>query len=79
MERYGILKKAKDWKVISDIGQQLKFPEEIAHTRLRPDLIMFSSSTRRVIWWELTCPSEERISESHELKLALDRYANLQL
>ena len=73
----GILNKAKDWQVIADIGQQLKFPEEIAHTRLRPDLIIFSSSTRRVIWWELTCPSEERISESHELKL--DRYANLQV
>ena len=46
-------------------------------TQLTPDLIMYSNSIKSIIWWELTCPSEERISESHEL--TLDRYANLQV
>ncbi len=46
-------------------------------TQLMPDLIMYSNSIKGIIWWELTCPSEERISESRELKL--DRYANLQV
>ena len=64
-------------EVVSDLGQQLKFPSEIADTRLRPDLIIYSTAIKRVIWWELTCPSEERISDSHEIKL--DRYANLQV
>ena len=74
----GILTTAKDWKVIADLDKQLKFPQEVqVQTQLRPDLILYSKSTKRVIWWELTCPSEERISESHELKL--DRYANLQV
>ena len=73
----GITNHAKDWKVMSDLGQQLKFPSEIADTRLRPDLIIYSTAIKRVIWWELTCPSEERISDSHEIKL--DRYANLQV
>ena len=72
----GILSEAKDWIVMADLGRQLKFPSEIVDTRLRPDLIIYSSSLKRVIWWELTCPSEERISASHELKL--DRYTNLQ-
>ena len=74
----GIMTTAKDWKVVADLDKQLKFPQEVqVQTQLRPDLIMYSNSIKRIIWWELTCPSEERISESHELKL--DRYANLQV
>ena len=61
---------------VSDIEGQLKFPSEIVETRLRPDLVIFSRSAKTVIWWELTVPSEERISESHEYKL--DRYSSLQ-
>ena len=74
---FGILSEAKDWRVISDLEGQLSFPAEIAKTRLRPDLIIYSTSLKRVVWWELTCPSEERISESHELKL--DRYSALKV
>ena len=55
----GILSGAKDWVVLSDIGSQLKFPAEIAQTRLRPDLVVFSREVKTVIWWELTCPSED--------------------
>ncbi len=74
----GILTTAKDWKVIADLDKQLRFPQEVqVQTQLRPDLIIYSKSTKKIIWWELTCPSEERISESHERKL--DRYANLQV
>ena len=72
----GILSEARDWVVFSDLGTQLKFPKEIADTRLRPDLVIYSPSIKRVIWWELTCPSEERISKAHQDKL--DRYVNLQ-
>ena len=71
----GILSEARDWVVLADLGRQLKFPAEIANTRLRPDLIMYSITLKRVIWWELTCPSEKRIRASHEYKL--DRYADL--
>jgi hypothetical protein len=38
--------------------------------------VIFSKASKRVIWWELTVPSEERIAASHELKL--DRYTSLQ-
>ena len=73
----GLLSDAKDWVVLSDLGKQLKFPGNIAETTLRPDLVIYSSTAKRVIWWELTCPSEERILTAHELKL--DRYAELEV
>ena len=74
---FGVLNEAKDWKVLADLECQLKFPSEIVETRLRPDLLIYSSSLRRVVWWELTCPSEERISKSHEFKL--DKYCSLKI
>jgi len=73
---FGVLGGARDWVVLSDLEEQLKFPKEIIETRLRPDLVLFSRSTRKVVWWELTVPSEERIAVSHEYKL--DRYSTLQ-
>ena len=48
--------------MLSDIEGQLKFPSEIVETRLRPDLVIFSRSAKTVVWWELTVPSEDRIS-----------------
>ena len=76
-DKFGILSGANDWTVLTDLGKQLNFPSEIATTRLKPDLVIFSRACKRVVWWELTCPSEERISEAHELKL--DRYSSLKL
>ena len=73
---FGLLSEANDWTVLADFDKQLKFPSEIALTRLRPDLVLFLKASKRVIWWELTVPSEERIAASHELKL--DRYTSLQ-
>ena len=73
---FGLLSGATDLTVLLDLDKQLKFPSEIALTRLRPDLVLFSKASKRVIWWELTVPSEERIAASHELKL--DRYTSLQ-
>ena len=73
----GILTEARDWVLLADVNGQLKFPSEVVTTRLRPDLIIYSTSTKRIVWWELTCPSEERISAAHELKL--DRYSELQV
>ena len=73
----GILSEAKDWILLADLNGQLKFPSEVASTRLMPDLIIYTTSIKRIVWWELTCPCEERISAAHELKL--DRYSELQV
>ena len=74
----GIMTAAKDWKVLVDLDKQLKFPQEVqVQTTQRPDLIMYSNSIKRIIWWELTCPVEENISKNHDKKL--DKYAELQV
>lgn len=65
----GILGTAEDWEMILDLGRQLKFPEEIAVTSLRLDIVVWSQATRQVALIELTVPWEERIEEAHERKL----------
>lgn len=65
----GILGTAKDWEMRVDLGRQLKFPEEIAITSLRPDIVLWSQTTKQVALIELTVPWEERVEEAHERKL----------
>ena len=67
---------ATDWKLMSDLDGNLKFPIQVADTNKRPDMILVSESTKRIGLIELTVPSEERVEVSGELKKA--RYAPLQ-
>ena len=46
----GILTEARDWVLLADVNGQLKFPSEVVTTRLRPDLIIYSTSTKRIVW-----------------------------
>ncbi|KAL6468443.1 hypothetical protein MHYP_G00241200 [Metynnis hypsauchen] len=50
---------ARDWKMLADVGKQLVFPSEIATTTLRPDLVLWSPSLRKVYMVELTVPWED--------------------
>ena len=59
----------RDWS-LPDVIVQLEFPSEVA-TRLRPDLIIYPMSAKRIVRWEFTCLCEERIPAAHE-KLARD-------
>ena len=40
----------------------------LAVSTLRPDILLFSMSTKKVIIIELTCPCEENLSQWHEEK-----------
>ena len=40
----------------------------LAVSTLRPDILLFSMSTKKVIIIELTCPCEENLSQWHEGK-----------
>ena len=51
-----------------DLGSQLKFPEEVAHTTLRPDIVIWSKCPKRMVLVELTVPWEERVEEAYKLK-----------
>ena len=64
----GQLTRARDWKMLVDIGQQLVFPAEIAATTLRPDLLLWSPSLKSVYITELTVPWENSVEEAYERK-----------
>ena len=51
-----------------DLRTRLQFPEEIVHTTLRPDIVIWSTATKQVIMIELTIPWEERIEAAYERK-----------
>ena len=67
---------ANDWKLMVDLGGNLKVPRQIADTNQRPDMMLISESTRLAGVIELTVPREDRVEVSGELKKM--RYAPLQ-
>ncbi len=71
----GLLANARDWHLQVDLGRQLKFPNHITATSLRPDMVITSESTRQVVIVELTVPWEDRLEEANERKRA--KYAEL--
>lgn len=64
----GNLGTAKDWDVRVDIRRELKFPEEVAITSLRADIVLWSQAFKQVALIEPTVPQEERIEEANERK-----------
>ena len=61
----GILAMANDWTLLVDLKRQLRFPEDIVPTNLRPDIVIFSKESKVCVIMELTVPWEERIEEAH--------------
>ena len=71
-----VLRCARDWQFLFDVGTGYSiFPLEIAATRQRPDVVIFSQSLRVVILIELTVPLEDRIAAANTRKT--DRYSAL--
>ena len=65
----GLLDTAKDWVVGMDTRQkQVHFPPHIMVTSDRPDLVIYSNTTRNVIIIELTSPAEENIEKWRSIK-----------
>ena len=53
---------ANDWKILNDTRkEQYQIPPEIAASRLRPDICIYSPSAKKVCFIELTSPDEENI------------------
>ncbi|XP_051969484.1 LOW QUALITY PROTEIN: uncharacterized protein LOC127634119 [Xyrauchen texanus] len=65
----GILATARDWQLLVDLERQLKFPNHVVTTSLRPDVVLLSESTKQVVLLELTVPWEDRLEEAFERKL----------
>ena len=64
-----------DWHAIVDVDRQLAFPTEITSTRQRPDLVIWSVNSKKVIIAELTIPFETNIDWAHQPKL--EKYEDL--
>ena len=64
-----ILDSTNDWELTADLGKQLQFPE-VVHTTLRPDIVLSSKKTKKIVIIELTVPWEERCSQANERKKA---------
>lgn len=71
----GQLHLACDWKMIVDVGRQLLFPPEIATATLRPNLVLWSPSLKKVFIIELTVPCEGSVDKAYEQRHL--RYAEL--
>ena len=67
----GLLHFATDWLFLFDLGKFVySFPSCLANTDLRPDICIYSKTTKRVILIELTSPREENTEEWHTTKTA---------
>lgn len=64
------LQRASDWELSVDLKRRLVFPQDVAVTSLRPDMVLLSRSRKAIIVAELTVPWEERLDVSHQLKKA---------
>ena len=65
----GILDQARDWQLDVDLDRKLRFPE-IVPTNLRPDIVLWSATMKKIIIIELTVPWEESCGEANERKRA---------
>jgi hypothetical protein len=75
-KKKSLLDGARDWKFLVDFDDQMiTFPPEIYATPERPDIVIWSVSSRTVILLELTCPAEEGIQAASLRKTA--RYTPL--
>ena len=64
-----ILKKARDWTFLMDEEHKpIVFPPEIAETAKRPDITIYSATTKHAIIIELTVPSEENLANAYVWK-----------
>ena len=70
-----LLTPGAEWKMEVDLGRQLRFPQEICTTTLRPDVVLWSAAVKSVLLVELTVPWEEGLEAAYERKRA--KYADL--
>ena len=58
-----------EWNMEVDLGKRLVFPD-IVQTTLRPDIVLWSRTRKKLIAIELTVPWETRCEEANERKRA---------
>ncbi|XP_069128963.1 uncharacterized protein [Argopecten irradians] len=66
VEGSGMLGTAKDWQLMIDLNGRVTFPPEIAVTNQRPDIVIWSSSSKEGVLVEMTVTWEDRINDAYE-------------
>ena len=66
--RKGILSMARDWELRVDIEKKLISPPTVETTQ-RPDVLLISESTKKMVVIELTVSWETRCQEAYERKI----------
>ena len=66
---FGFLHKSRDFKLDVDLDKKLKYPDHIAESDERPDIVLYSNQLKLVFHIELTCPGEERLHVSYDKKM----------
>ncbi|XP_052271754.1 uncharacterized protein LOC127872461 [Dreissena polymorpha] len=64
-----ILDGSRDWKMDVDLDRRLVFPN-VVQTTLRPDIVLWSETGKKLVTIELTVPWEARCEEAYERKKA---------
>ena len=57
-----LLEGCSDWQVATDLKHNFIFPNEIALTAKRPDIVIYSVKPKKVFVIELTVPFEENFN-----------------
>ncbi len=57
-----------DWLLSVELGRQLDFPQHVAKTTLRPDIVLISEAAKNMVLLELTVPWEDWMEEAFEQK-----------
>ena len=73
--KQGILDGVYDWECTADLSEWKKHSEIISKSGMRPDIVLHSPSTKKVILIELSVPYESRMEEAHTYKT--EKYASL--
>lgn len=67
---YHVFQEARDWQVAADLPNEEYDFTQFANTAKRPDIVVWSPSTKQLIVGELTVPCEENTAEWHTKKSA---------
>ncbi|XP_016140413.1 uncharacterized protein [Sinocyclocheilus grahami] len=74
-KEWSLLSPGGNWELRADIDHQLKFPQQITITSLRPDIVLWSTIIKTVIMVELTVPWEDGLESAFDRKK--ETYADL--
>lgn len=66
--KQGLLASALHWQLKVDLGKQLKFPQHIVRTSVRPAMVLTSDSSKHVVIMGLTIPWKDSLEEVHGCK-----------